>query len=195
MPRTTTPMQTQFPHAYVLNVMADDQPGIVAAVTQAIGRLGGNIDVCSQTVVEGYFTLIMIVSFAKPVEPETLAAEVRGEPSRHYQVSIRPFAPRATGSVAGKVERFVLTTFGKDKPGIVRRFSQYLAGRDINIIDLFAHREAEQFLLIAQLEIPTVHDLALLHADLDEIAKEEGFTIKLQHEGIFVATNQLRLDH
>jgi glycine cleavage system transcriptional repressor len=172
--------------------MADDQPGIVAAVTQAIGRFGGNIDICSQTVVAGYFTLIMIVSFAAPVDPDTLAAEVRGDPARHYQVSIRPFTSRPAGQGAGKVERFVLTTFGKDKAGIVRRFSQYLAGRDINILDLFAHREGEEFLLIAELEIPAVHDLALLHADLDEIAREEGFTVKLQHENIFVATNQLR---
>ena len=57
-------MKTQFPHAYVLNVMTDDHPGIVAAVTRAVNQRGGNIDACSQTVVEGYFTLIMVISFA-----------------------------------------------------------------------------------------------------------------------------------
>jgi len=186
-------MKTRFPNAYVLNVMADDQPGIVAAVTQAIGQFAGNIDVCSQTVVEGYFTLIMIASFPAPVAAEELAAKVRGEPNRHYQVSIRPFLAPPVSSAPARMERFVLTTFGQDKPGIVRRFSQSLAGRGINILDLFAHREGEEFLLIAQLEIPASLDLALLHADLDAIAKAEGYTIKLQHENIFVATNQLRL--
>jgi len=185
-------MKPQFPHAYVLNVMADDHPGIVAAVTRAVGQRGGNIDACSQTVVEGYFTLIMVVSFAQPVAPEALAADVRGEPARGFQVLARAFAP-APARPAAPAGRFVLAASGKDKPGIVRRFSEYLAGKDINIIDFYAHREGDDFLLIGQLEIPAALDVGLLQVALEQVAKEEGFTARLQHENIFVATNQLRL--
>lgn len=185
-------MKPQFSHAYVLNVMANDHPGIVAAVTRAVGARGGNIDACSQTVVEGYFTLIMVVSFAEPVAPEQLAAEVQGDPASGFQVLARPFQPSASRP-AVLADPFVLAAFGKDKPGIVRRFSEYLAGKDINIIDFYAHREGEDFLLIGQLEIPATLDVALLQADLEQLAQEEGFTARLQHENIFVATNQLRL--
>jgi predicted amino acid-binding ACT domain protein len=61
-------MNTQFPHAYVLNVMSDDHPGIVSAVSTAVAHLGGNIDAASQTVLGGYFTLIMVVSQPQPQE-------------------------------------------------------------------------------------------------------------------------------
>ena len=186
-------MKTQFPHAYVLNVVADDHPGIVAAITQALGQLGGNIDACSQTVVEGYFTLITVVSFAKPVEMERLAAEVRGDATTGRQVLIREYKAPAAPATAEVAERFVLTAFGKDKPGIVRQFSQYLAGKDVNIIDFYAHREGDNFIFVGQLEIPLALDLALLQADLEHVAQELDFTVKLQHENIFVATNQLRL--
>ena len=70
-------MTIRFEHAYVLDVMSDDHPGIVAAVTTAVESLGGNIDSCSQTVLGGFFTLIMIVSVPEPVEPEGLAERVR----------------------------------------------------------------------------------------------------------------------
>ncbi len=186
-------MKTRFSNAYVLNVMADDHPGIVAAVTRAVGKRGGNIDACSQTVVEGYFTLIMIISFPGPFSPDVLAAEVRGDSSSGFQVVARPFVPTAAPKTRGGVDRFVLTAFGKDKPGIVRRFSEYLAGKDINIIDLYAQRKGDDFILIGQLEVPTAHDLSMLQAELEHIATEEVFTVKLQHENIFVATNQLRL--
>jgi predicted amino acid-binding ACT domain protein len=186
-------MKTRFPHAYVLNVLADDHPGIVAAVTHAITQLSGNIDACSQTVVEGYFTLIMVISLPAPIEPEKLAAEVRSG-GAGFQVQARRFQPAVARKERGPVERFVLTTFGKDKPGIVRHFSEYLAGKDINIIDLYAHREGEDFLIVSQLEIPVALDIALLQADLEQVAKDESFTVKLQHENIFVATNQLRLN-
>ena len=36
----------------------------------------------------------------------------------------------------------MITAFGQDQPGIVRRFSQYLAGKDINIVDLYGDRAA-----------------------------------------------------
>lgn len=60
-------MRPRLENAYVLNVMADDRPGIVSAVSRAVADAGGNIDACSQTVLSGYFTLIMIVSFPVPV--------------------------------------------------------------------------------------------------------------------------------
>jgi hypothetical protein len=39
-------MTTRFPHAYVVNVLSADHPGIVASVSQAVERQGGNIDAC-----------------------------------------------------------------------------------------------------------------------------------------------------
>ncbi len=84
-------MKTRFPHGFVLTVMSDDHPGIVAAVSDAVESLGGNIDSCSQTVLGGYFTLIMIVSVPEPIDPERLAESVRGAESSGsgFQVLVR----------------------------------------------------------------------------------------------------------
>jgi len=186
-------MATRFEHAYVLDVLSDDHPGIVAAVTDAVEGLGGNIDSCSQTVLGGYFTLIMIVSFPQPVECPSLVDRIQGPPGSDtgFQVLARPVVRR--GEDGGKVERFVITAFGKDKPGIVKRFSQYLAGRDINITDLYGSRRGDDFVLISEVEIPARWDIALLQDDLEQMGREEGFAVRLQHENVFVATNQLRL--
>jgi predicted amino acid-binding ACT domain protein len=183
-------MNTLQPHAYVLDVMSDDHPGIVAAVGHAVKERGGNIDACSQTVLEGFFTLIMVVSFPDPIEPETLAGAV-GENHPGFQVMVRPYKPVA--AVAEPTERFVITAFGQDKPGIILRFSQYLAGKDVNILDLYGDRKGDEFVLIGQVEIPTRLDIPLLQADLQELGDDAGYTVRLQHENIFVATNQLRL--
>ena len=185
-------MMTRFEHVYVLNVMSDDHPGIVAAVTSAVEALGGNIDACSQTVLGGYFTLIMIVSLPEDVGPGHLAEQVRrGGPdfqvmARHALLPDR-LVPRAA------IDRFVITAFGQDQQGIVRRFSEYLAGKDINIVDLYGDRTGDEFVLIGQLEVPTSWDIRMLQTDLEHLGQELGFTVKLQHENVFVATNQLRL--
>jgi predicted amino acid-binding ACT domain protein len=185
-------MNTLNPHAYVLDVMSDDHPGIVAAVGHALSERDGNIDAVSQTVLEGYFTLIMVVSFPTEIDPDELASLVGAE-SSGFQVMARKL--EATDAVPGAAEsdRFVVTAFGQDKPGIVLRFSKYLAGKDINIIDLYGDRKGGEFVLIGQVEVPEQSNLALLQADLEEMGRDEGFTVRIQHENIFVATNQLRL--
>jgi glycine cleavage system transcriptional repressor len=176
--------------------MADDRPGIIAAVSGVIVSLQGNIDACSQTVLGGYFTQILVVSFPDPVEPDALAGKVRAsQPGKDgLQVVALPFsAPPRRGAMT-PADTFVITAFGKDKPGIIHRFSQYLAGKDINIVDLYWDRKGEDFVLISQVEIPARWDLHMLQADLEEIGREQGFHVRLQHENIFVATNQLRLN-
>jgi glycine cleavage system transcriptional repressor len=186
---------TRFENVYVLDVVSNDHPGIVAAVSDAVEGLGGNIDSCSQTVLGGYFTLIMIVSLPEPVATDQLADRVRkaGAASSEFQVLVQAVLPVNRVSPEEHVDRFVITAFGKDQPGIVRRFSQYLAGKDINITDLYGDRRGEDFVLIGQLEVPTQWDIRMLQADLEQMGSELGFAVKLQHENIFVATNQLRL--
>lgn len=190
-------MKARFRNAYVLDVVSDDHPGIVAAVTTAVEALGGNIDACSQTVLGGYFTLIMIVSTPDPVDPEDLAEQVRGAGTSHspFQVLVRAALPPESLAPSEKYDRFVITAFGKDQPGIVRRFSHYLAGRDINIVDLYGDRHGDEFVLIGQLEVPAHWDIRMLQTDLEHMGEELGFAVKLQHENIFVATNQLRLTY
>ena len=187
-------MSTHFENAYVIDVLSDYHPGIVAAVGNAIDALGGNIDSCSQTVVRGYFTLIMIASFPEPVDPGELSEQIHvAHPGgSDLQVLARPFTPTAPATAA-PVERFVITASGPDKPGMLLHFSQYLAGKDINIVDLYGDRTGGEFVLISQVEIPRQWDIRQLQADLEQMGRETGFTVRLQHENIFVATNQLRL--
>jgi predicted amino acid-binding ACT domain protein len=137
----------------------------------------------------------MVVSLPQAVDSGALAAEVRGPEGSGLQVLARPCRPAEPSRADRAVERFIVTAFGRDKPGIISHFSRYLAGKDINILDMSWNRAGDDFVMIAEIEIPARIDFGLLAADLEELARTEGFTVKLQHENVFVATNQLRLTH
>lgn len=182
---------------YVLSVMSSDHPGIVAGVSSAVERLGGNIISCSQTVLEGYFTFITVIDLPKAYDADALAKEVRFSEGlgEDYQVIARIFEERPAERVSAPSEEiFVITAFGRDRPGIVKEFSRFLAGHDVNITDLYGSRREEDFILVGQLTIPSTVNIGNLQDDLEEAGKEYGFTVRLQHNNIFVATNQLRLD-
>jgi len=179
---------------YVLSVMSDDHPGIVAGVSTVVERLGGNILSCSQTVLDGYFTFITIIDLPGTREPDELAKEVRLSPElgTNYQVIARYYEPQQPAAASNN-DVFVITAFGKDRPGIVREFSRYLAGHDINITDLYGGCKGDDFVLIGQLTIPPKVNIRNIQSDLEQSGKEYGFTVRVQHNNVFVATNQLRL--
>ena len=187
-------MKTKHKFVYVLDVMSCDHPGIVASVGRAVCGHEGNIDAISQTVLEGYFSLIMIVSFSKEISPDDFCAKIT-DVNKDLQVMMRCYEPAKVSAAGERTERFVITAFGKDRPGVVLHFSQYLAGKDINIIDLYGDRKGnDEFTLIGQVEIPQGMDIGHLQAELKEMGQQAEYTVRLQHENIFVATNQLRLD-
>jgi len=182
-------------HSYVLSVMSADQPGIVSAVTRAIKTLDGNISSCSQTVLEGYFTLIMLISLDAKVDPSVIKKAIitSGGSRRHFEVVVCPAKPPEVKD-SEDIDQFVVTAFGSDQSGIVQQFSDYLAGKDINIVDLFGELRGDgDFVLIGQLEIPRRYNIQMLQTDLAEIGQRLGFNVQLQHQDIFVATNELRM--
>lgn len=182
---------------YVLNIMSDDHPGLIAAVTAAAGEIGANIESCSQTVLGGYFTLIMIMTIELDMTPEELQKHILDHTASSCQINVSVRKTTSEALQVSKAERFVLTAFGKDQPGVVCRFSEYLADHEMNILDMYGrrqpnHEDEMQFLLTAQVEIPSKWNLALLQCDLRNIGKDLDFTVVLQHENIFTATNRVR---
>jgi predicted amino acid-binding ACT domain protein len=175
--------------------MSSDHPGIVAGVSFAVEKLGGNITACSQTVIGGFFTFITIIDLPTAMAPQNLAAQVKKTDGlgNDCQVIAQIAHPQPKVLPQKDGDTFVITAFGKDRCGIVKEFSGYLAGHDINIIDLFGDLRGEDFVLVGQITIPTGINISSLRDDLEETGKELGFTVRLQHNNIFVATNQLRL--
>ncbi|MDR1959215.1 MAG: hypothetical protein LBQ54_09275 [Planctomycetaceae bacterium] len=182
---------------YILNIVSQDHPGIVASVSAAVYDLGGNIESCSQTVLDGYFTFILVVSFSEPLEPDELSLRIKQYgilQQENYKLIVLPISgDLKKNSQNNGSDLFVITAFGKDRPGVIKNISKYLADKKINIVDFYSRCENSEFTMVGQVEIPSWLDLHQLQDDMEDLGRELEFTIKLQHNNIFVATNELRL--
>ena len=183
-------------HTYVLNVVSLDHPGIIAGVSTALYEIEGNIDSCSQTVLDGYFTLILVVTLPKPWDADELARHIKSHRllGEGYQIVAMP-APTGVppAQTPPDSDVFVITAFGRDGRGIIHEFCRYLADREVNILDFYGRRENNEFVLVAQVQIPPQLAIAVLQDDLEAIAQEHDYTVRLQHNNIFTATNDIRL--
>jgi len=177
---------------YVLTVMSLDRVGIVAGVTEAILELGGNIDAISQTVLRGYFTIIITLRFDEEVSEDELKKAVRARGAAgELEVSVKERTVKEPEPVVPEGDRFVLTITGPDQKGIVKRITAYLAGRNTNIDDLYAYGEGDRFVLIGQLLVPEGEDVENLKMDIEGMIGGRDVSINLQHENVFIATNQI----
>jgi len=178
---------------WIVTVMSADRVGIVAAVSGALLRLGGNITRLSQTVMRGYFTIIMSVSLPEDVSADAVQAAVQasGAPGE-FVVGVKRYEPVPPVPNQDSAERFILTAQGQDRPGVIHRISSYLASKGINIEDFYAYStDSDQFVMILQVAIPREWDLRQIQLDIEEHGREVGFVAHLQHENIFRATNEL----
>lgn len=175
----------------VVTVMASDRVGIIAEVTQAVSELGGNINELSQTVMRGYFTIILSVTFPTDMTHDRIRELIEQKGARgELLVSVKDYVGSAQSALEG--DRFILTTRGADQPGIIRQVTGYLAHKSINIEDCYAYVEGDGFVMILEVTIPHEWDVRQLQLDLESLGSEIGLSAHLQHENIFLATNEVR---
>jgi len=178
----------------VVAVMSRDRVGIVRDVTAVLNQHQANIERVSQTVIMNYFTLTLVVAFPEPFTGQAICEMLRsaGAPGE-FEISAKPFEPSAeTEPVVSNADCFVLTVTGPDRTGIIGHIAAYLAGKGINIIDLYAYKpDPESFMLITQLSVPSYMNASQIQIDIEALSRQTGLSATLQHENIFKATNDI----
>jgi glycine cleavage system transcriptional repressor len=177
---------------YIVTVMARDRVGIIRDASRALSDLGGNITHISQTVMRGYFTLIMSAEMPdNRTQLEMRQAVERNGEVGELEVNVRPFMDTPVCPQC-ESERFVLSLQGRDQKSIISSVTTYLADRRINIDDFYAYVVEGRFMMLVQVSIPAIADVEGIQTDLDRIGAEFGITFHLQHEDIFRATSEVR---
>jgi glycine cleavage system transcriptional repressor len=179
-------------HTYIVTVTAADRVGIVHSVTGTIRDRRGNILELSQTVMRGYFTIIVAVEFEEPQDLDALGSEI-AERGREFDLTVAVREANDDDSMPPPVpngERFILTVLGDDHPGNVHGISGCLTRLGVNIVDLHARADGPRFSLVMEAYLP--HDLppGVVRAELERFGRDLGLEAFVQHENIFTATSE-----
>jgi glycine cleavage system transcriptional repressor len=181
---------------YIITLMAANRVGILAAVTTSLAELGGDIQEVSQTVMQGFFTIIMSAEFPEHRDPSVIIDHIRGV-CRPFGVEVSLKDPRLEilqEAPSEGIDKYFLTAEGEDKPGMIRQISARLAQEEIDITDVFARRaeNGKTFVMVMELAVPGGVDALSLQKELEQLGSAVGLSAALQHEDIFSATNDPR---
>jgi len=172
----------------VISVLDRDRPGIVAEVTEGISALGGNLADLRESVLCGYFTMILIAGFPAEVSVQQVEMLLAKETSSTISVSL------AEGSLAeqeGGEHSYVLSAVGQDCIGLVAQISRFCFDQGVNILDLASHVEASQYTMMLLLDLSNIPSLARFKTELLSFGDMHSLKLSLQHNDIFRATNEV----
>ncbi|MBN2703692.1 MAG: hypothetical protein JXR23_05715 [Pontiellaceae bacterium] len=172
----------------VISVMDCDRPGIVAEITEGISALGGNLADLRESVLCGYFTMILVAGFPADVTPDNVRTALAQATSA--EVSVKLHKGGFERSEAGE-QTYILSAVGRDRVGLVALVSRFCCDRGINILDLASHVEDDFYTMMLQLDFSEVVDMAPFEAELAEFGRQNGLNLVLQHNDIFKATNEI----
>ena len=180
---------------FVISIMSHDGIGIVYAVSHAIGQMGGEIADLRQSVLRGYFTMILLAAFP----PDATTAGIK---ARLGEVAVPGIPPLEVSVIAAEqvgpaeeggalANAYALTASGEQRAGLVAQVSAFCARHGINILDLSSAVAQGQYTMILIVDLGQQQDIQALRAQLGDFACERGLTLVLQHYDVFRATNEV----
>ena len=179
----------------IISVMSKDRPGIVAEVTGAIYSLNGDLADLNQSVVCGYFTMILSATFDSKVTREDVISELMQINTRErFEISIKELDDETdlTHPELPK-ETYVMTVQGPNRSGLVHGISQFCYAHHINILDLSTTLRNDMYTMVLQLDLTKATPVEELEKDLERYNRDSGLNILLQHNDIFQVTNEVTL--
>jgi len=176
---------------YVISVLIADRPGILQDVTAAVTELGANIDGIRQTVVAGYFTVMLTASLPTQISATDVQQRMlKSFPSGDASITVVEYdLTRAQKN--SKSERYMVTLTGDDHTGILQAVTKFFAERNINIEDWNVEFSGSHITHVGQISVPELLDVHQVQIEFRHLAQKLQLKAGMQHEGIFRAITEI----
>ncbi|RUM45660.1 MAG: hypothetical protein DSY80_03045 [Desulfocapsa sp.] len=177
----------------VISVMSKDRAGIIADITGVILDLGGDLADLTQSVLGGYFNMILIAEFDLNVTSEdVLAGFSHIDSETKIEATIKEMdVALETEKNNLPLETFIVTAQAINRKGLVKIMGDFFYSREINVLDLETTRENDNYIMIFQIDLTAIASLEGLRCELQELGEQEQLDLVLQHNDIFQATHEV----
>lgn len=192
----TNDQRSMTQNQYVISIMSRDRIGIVRDVAGVISSLNGNIADLSQTVLRGYFTMILLATFPAGISGEKIKRRLRTlntEETYPLEFTIFPTTEAVVEERVAQENIYILTASGPDQIGFVAAVATVCADNAINIRDLATLVNDGEYVMVLQVDLSRAASLSTIQRQLQAFSTERGINVVLQHSDIFAATNEINM--
>lgn len=170
---------------FLISAFGKDRAGIVAAVTEVLFELGGNLQDATMTRLGGEFTIMLVVGLPAKVKLPKVQAAFRNLEKRFgLQVTSKSIAPALARNSQRAEATFMVSVYGTDRPGIVYQVAKALAQRKVSVTDLqtksITKGASQLYVMLLEIQVPSDLDVDDLRTDLDQLRQDLKVDITLQ---------------
>ena len=182
---------------FVISIISRDRIGIIYEVSKAISELEGNITDVRQSVLCGYFTMILLASFPPDVTQRSIERKL-AEADSHSESAIEAMVRKAdentlTPAMSTPENAYVLTATGQDRVGFVALMTSFCVRHNINILDLSTTTSDGAYVMILVIDLNHCASLSDVRHNLQQFSEENSIKAVLQHYDIFRALHEINL--
>lgn len=169
---------------YLLTVVGEDRPGIVARLTEVLVKHESNLEESRMAILGGEFAAIVLIS-ADAAKLDALNKDLSALQKEGITVTTKGTKPAISDRFAGH-SWYHITLEGADHEGIVYKVAQLLRDRSINIQSMeteVVHAPetgTPLFKMQATLAVPSAIRRPDLQKEMDRISEEELVTIQIK---------------
>jgi len=174
---------TAMKNHYLLWATGEDQPGIVAGVTEQLFHLGCNIEDSSMMRLGSEFGILLIFSSHKKHSLSDIQKEFFPLEKRlNLTLGIKAITSAQAKFRPTKKASLSISLHGTDQPGLVHKVTFVLAQQKFNITDLATHRtngKKAGFILILEGELSKKQNQKQLEKALSTLSRKLSMKISL----------------
>lgn len=180
---------------YIISITSRDRIGIVHEISGALAALAGNIADSRQSVMCGYYTMIMRAGFPAAVTRQVIEAklaEVDAKSPTPLNILVNSI-DEPLPDLGNPENRYVLTASGTDQIGFVARVAGFCVKHQVNILDLSTTLSHGEFVMMLEVDLSRCASVSVVREALAEFGREQSLRVVLQHYDIFKAVNEISL--
>lgn len=168
---------------FILTAFGPDNYGIVARVTSALSELNCNLADTSMSNLSGHFAMMLVIDADGSVGERAIFNSVQKKCAElNLVVDVKQV--EETGNDALDGERYAVSVYGTDRPGIVSGICEVLALQGANIFDLTTRViETEASLvytMILEIALSNPSKLGVLEESLAKVAENLGVSCSIR---------------
>ena len=179
----------------IISILSKDRTGIVADIAGIIFDLNGDLADLNQSVLCGFFNMIVIVWFDNNISIKEITdkfSDLKSETKLEVivkEVSTEHVAPKETASD----NIYIITAQGKNRTGLVASIGSFCRDSNINIIDYDTKLSGDIYSMMLEVDLSESKSAELIYENLEIMAKKIGLHVVMQHKSLFDTINEINL--
>jgi glycine cleavage system transcriptional repressor len=174
----------------LLSISGLDQPGIVVSVTEALARKGWNLEDATMSILQRYFTVMVMVAVGSDVTPQQVISSLH-HAQQKYALQIE--ATICSDSIENETAELLpwsIFVHGSDRPGIVHAVATEIFKAGGNIVDLVSRPGGRKgdavYIMTIRAMIPSGKPSDMFHDSLSRLAVSEGIDCSARLDSAFI---------